>query len=511
MDDFTVEGRLYSAAECAQVRPGSGHVGLALSGGGSRTAAACIGALRTLRDLGLLAEVRAISAVSGATWCTVPFTFLPAAFDEDAFLGQRAGDPAKLQLGGEGPASLGHLPAGALGQRFTELGMSTLALLGGSLADGARGVPGHRLWSRQIAEQILVPFELAAFDEAHRPIDWFAPDAATEAAIRAHSPGLPARCYTVRASERAPRPELRVQIALRAQDDQGRTTLVPTFLSPTVAGIPGTACGTLDGRPVGGGGVSSYAFGGYRVGPTTLRIEAPLALSDLTGIASSAYAADQTEGITPLLGYFGPEWPMPAGAAGRFVDAGLLENSGVASLLACEEIEAIIAVVNPPQGMDRAGDDVVVEAQIARLFGYRPYDKRTGWQRAQPDDEGDGRHCQVFASDEGQFQQLLAALGDRRAAGDATAYSQALTTVDNARFAVRGGRQVRVLWVVQTAAARWMDALTPPVRLALGPKFPNIPTAFTALPAPQVNGLSHFADWLLDQSRAALEALFERR
>ena len=33
--------RLYSAAECAQVRPGSGHVGLALSGGGSRTAAAC--------------------------------------------------------------------------------------------------------------------------------------------------------------------------------------------------------------------------------------------------------------------------------------------------------------------------------------------------------------------------------------------------------------------------------------------------------------------------------------
>ncbi|MEZ4468443.1 MAG: hypothetical protein R3F43_29405, partial [bacterium] len=181
---------------------------------------------------------------------------------------------------------------------------------------------------------------------------------------------------------------------------------------------------------------------------------------------------------------------------------------GIAGLLASEEVEAILAVVNPAEGMDQVGDDVVVEKQIARVFGYRAHDKRAGWQRFGPDDDGDGRFCQVFSSDHGEFQQLLGALGDRRAAGDATVFTQMLTTVDNPRFAVRGGRRVRVMWVVQTAAGRWMKGLAPPVRLALGPQFPNIPTAFTALPAPQINGLAHFADWLLAEGRRDLEALF---
>ncbi|MEZ4473341.1 MAG: hypothetical protein R3F60_21645 [bacterium] len=296
MEQHTVEAQIYNSAECVRLAPGAGHVGLALSGGGSRTAAATIGVLRTLRDAGLLGQVRVISAVSGASWCAVPFTYLPEAFDEGVFLGQRVVDPAKLRLGGQGPASLGDLPEGALGQRFTEAAMSTVALLFGSVADGLRGVPGHRLWSRQIAEQVLTPFELACFDEAHRPADWFAADAAAAAAIRAVNPGLPARCYTPRVSATVPRPELRVQVALRAQDAAGRTTLVPGFFGPAIAGIPGRDGSTLGGLPVGGGGVSSFAFGGYRVGATRLRLDGPLALSDLTGIAPSAYAADQTEG-----------------------------------------------------------------------------------------------------------------------------------------------------------------------------------------------------------------------
>jgi hypothetical protein len=53
-------------------------IGLCLSGGGSRAAAASMGALRGLRCLGLLDEIAVLSTVSGGGWAGVPFTYLPA-------------------------------------------------------------------------------------------------------------------------------------------------------------------------------------------------------------------------------------------------------------------------------------------------------------------------------------------------------------------------------------------------------------------------------------------------
>ena len=61
--------------------------GIAFSGGGTRSATATLGQLRALQALGWLQRSRYISANSGGTWTTVPYTYLPARFDEQRFLG----------------------------------------------------------------------------------------------------------------------------------------------------------------------------------------------------------------------------------------------------------------------------------------------------------------------------------------------------------------------------------------------------------------------------------------
>lgn len=61
--------------------------GLCFSGGGTRSATATLGQLRALDALGWIDKARYIGANSGGTWTTTPYTFLPAQYDEQVFLG----------------------------------------------------------------------------------------------------------------------------------------------------------------------------------------------------------------------------------------------------------------------------------------------------------------------------------------------------------------------------------------------------------------------------------------
>src|SRR5580700_11294480 len=67
-----------------------GNVGVCLSGGGSRALTAGMGQLRALTKLvaangqSLLAQVKALSTVSGGSWIGVPFIYLPPGSPSDA-------------------------------------------------------------------------------------------------------------------------------------------------------------------------------------------------------------------------------------------------------------------------------------------------------------------------------------------------------------------------------------------------------------------------------------------
>jgi len=91
-------------------------LGVAFSGGGTRSAAATIGQLRGLMANGWLDRVRYITAVSGGSWAAVPFTY------HEGDLGTLLGQPT-LNL-----ATLTSEPNGTLARLVTESGLAQVGL-----------------------------------------------------------------------------------------------------------------------------------------------------------------------------------------------------------------------------------------------------------------------------------------------------------------------------------------------------------------------------------------------
>ncbi|WP_025898779.1 hypothetical protein [Sneathiella glossodoripedis] len=62
--------------------------GVAFQGGGNRAAPAALGQLRALHHLEWIDKVRYISAISGGSWTSIPYTYLKRTYNEDVFLGR---------------------------------------------------------------------------------------------------------------------------------------------------------------------------------------------------------------------------------------------------------------------------------------------------------------------------------------------------------------------------------------------------------------------------------------
>lgn len=493
-----------------------GNVGVALSGGGSRSAASSMGALRALHHFDLLRHMRALSCISGGSWFAVPFTFLPTRFDEQRFLGPYVEHPGDLRWQeGTGPGDVRTLHAENFGVPLARFDLSTVSIVAGALRDRYEGVAGSRLWARQIGEQLLAHFDLARFDRLH-PSDCFAADEAMAMAMARSARTLP-QPYLMRSSQMMPRPALIVGASMRVQGYDGQPTLAPVQFTPWMSGVFGSEIGTLGGREVGGGGISSFAFGGQWLTGTReqprVELHSALSLSDVAGISSAAYADGLNDmgmtDLSPALVYFSPYWRRPAGLHAVLADGGSLDNTGIANLLAYDDIDAVVAIVNSPAPIDVRDGEVVIEQQIPALFGYREFERGVGYRRF--DEYGAGgsdlAHNQVFAHEHGEFQALQAALGARHEAGEPAVVTQRLELVDNPRFCVRGGRKVTVLWCYLSPCQRWLEQLDPVVRAGLGLGFPNFSTLRTSLPDSTVSLLAHFTSWVLAQHRHDLARL----
>ncbi|MEN9867670.1 MAG: hypothetical protein RL748_3260, partial [Pseudomonadota bacterium] len=70
-------------------------VGIAFSGGGIRSATAALGQTRALHELALLPKVRYVACISGGSWFTVPWVYLPGNISDKEFLGNYT-PPEKL-------------------------------------------------------------------------------------------------------------------------------------------------------------------------------------------------------------------------------------------------------------------------------------------------------------------------------------------------------------------------------------------------------------------------------
>ena len=87
-------------------------VGVAFSGGGTRSASATLGQLRGLEQNGWLARVRYMTAVSGGSWAAVPFTYA-----QNLSLNELLGEPKALDA-----KTIETVPSGLLAERIVQLG-----------------------------------------------------------------------------------------------------------------------------------------------------------------------------------------------------------------------------------------------------------------------------------------------------------------------------------------------------------------------------------------------------
>ena len=247
----------------------SGNVGVSLSGGGSRALTAGMGQLRALRKLtlhgqSLLAQVKALSVVSGGAWLGVPYVYLPPGGPSDtAYLGPWIEDQAALT-----PEMLQVLPAGNAGVPISSPMFSPrLLAVQALLLHAALHVPPEMLWQTIIGLNILAEYGLYAPTLQLAPTDTFSFDAATVAnEITGQNPTLANETiYTYAdadSSRRERRPFLVCNSAMfLTEPGSSLQLLAPVQTTPFITGILGTPSGEdTNGRKVGGGGVTSFGF-----------------------------------------------------------------------------------------------------------------------------------------------------------------------------------------------------------------------------------------------------------
>ncbi|ABC21286.1 hypothetical protein F11_02470 [Rhodospirillum rubrum F11] len=215
-----------------------------------------------------------------------------------------------------------------------------------------------------------------------------------------------------------------------------------------------------------------------------------------------------------------------------FTDGGTFDNTGLLGLLArtLGDIKAI-AFVNceQPLAFTPGNTDLIVDEQLALLFGYGAYDsaKNTypsygGMSPTQP-----MSYVQIFDDSQGGgFSGLRQALRQASCAGGSTLGAdiawarQSLVTVANPVAALDAGRKVDVLWVYNNRVDRWQSQILDRTLKAdlksgqasdpSGPlaNFPNYSTASQlSLDAEAVNMLAQLSAWTVGQLSNEIAAL----
>jgi hypothetical protein len=271
-----------------------GNVAVCLSGGGSRAMVAGMGqllALETVRNgnASLLSQSMMLTSVSGGSWAAVPFTFLTSGTTDEAFLGGPYTAPASLTATG-----ITTLPEGCVASNITaDFSIEFLAALAFVLHH-FDGIPDNMLWQVMIGTHLLKPYELFQQTDG-LPNTYFAYDQAGFDAIQKENSGNPLATETPNVVAQVSGQSRPFFLCMTAMSVADNTELVPVQSTPFFTGIVSSPENVtdVDGRLVGGGGVTSFAFNSA---PTSLNGTAvsvkqsqQWSLVDIVGSSSAAY------------------------------------------------------------------------------------------------------------------------------------------------------------------------------------------------------------------------------
>ncbi|MGB7218564.1 MAG: hypothetical protein WBD07_07125 [Vicinamibacterales bacterium] len=493
-------------------------LGIAFSGGGTRSATATLGELRGLAQNGWLDRVRYITAVSGGAWAAVPFTFskqerqvLLGRFDPPGRLvykqvtdepsGSLAAAVVNSSFAGPGfREAVGQIGQSLVSSAFAEYQDDLKGLLG-KLGGGARSRTYARLLDTTFIEP-LVPGGSGRF---------FAWDTETIGEALALNPTLSYADFLAAGSD--DRPFLIVgasMVATHPNYDYPR--LIPVEYTPLYAGVR-----QRFGR-FGGTYIWSWAYGSSSLETPANGIvdvrrpasEPPFSLADVvasTGAAPQLFlllggpAPRAAAALQAAAGVF-PSFRHAVVREGRASvatetlphgDGGFTDNLGLMPLLA-RHVGNIIVFVNTKSEFDENKD-------IEEFF--RPVRDQTP--------EGDRSMNHVF--DESRYHELVAGFRDRLSRGQALVYCGRNWHVgSNEFYNISSYDGLNICWVYNHAATRWEDELPPDVRALLGEtgendtlgSFKNFPWYETfgqnkpsaiKLTTAQVNLLANLTSW----------------
>ena len=507
-------------------------LGICLSGGGSRALTCALGQLSALNSMTLpngqriLSPAQYISSVSGGSWASVLYTFLPQTINGNSvsdsdFLIQPVG-PQSLTKGNSNnntPGNVSYIGPYCMGTAPQQFSLASIGIFLKSLMDAGFFLAPSQwswFWIAGIGEIILKPFALySATYHLSGPFvqpslmfslspDWVTQD------ITKYNPSLvPSDFYIARTG----RPSLIVNANLLEHYRQASTPQIPMQATPTATGVPGQS---PDGTVVGGGGVESFGFTSSLDGPGSFDATAAVStnrnysLCDIAGCSSAFFASVLLQYIdkavddivNELVDYLINElgWPKfvaeevgqllkkalesftndasdvipaynywPAGQIDNpsnnifgFSDGGDFDNTGILGLLAQTNANQIIAFVNSETPLSGTATNLTLDGSIGRLFGYNGAGS------------GDLNGVQVFNDSNPLYpngaytavQEGLynASCGGGSTLGKSTAafLQKGLVTIENPVANIAAGRVADVLWVYNNPVSDWTGAITDP-------------------------------------------------
>jgi hypothetical protein len=226
----------------------------------------------------------------------------------------------------------------------------------------------------------------------------------------------------------------------------------------------GAGCGGAD---FGGGFLQSFGFDSPA--PTSppqqgvAEVTTPafqFLLSDAIGSSSAAIAAYLDDygldAVFPEFSY----WPLvnigqEQTCIYSFGDGGILENTGIVSLLR-RQYRVIFAFINSPYPVGSTEDGCYqgVDGQITRLFGFNP-----------PNNYGNGQDTQIFPS--AQFDTVLSGLTQSKTAGGVVFAAGTFTIQSPNSFDLApypGSGEVVIIWLYNDLNQSWLSQLSSDVQ-----------------------------------------------
>ena len=489
------------------------------SGGGSRALSCALGQLSALTSLSLLEKFAYISSVSGGSWASVLYTFLPSTFSDTDFLISYAAPKSLSQ------SSMQTMAATCLGSVPQKFSLECVADFIYQMWQWGALDPLNDMaswfWIAGVGELVLKPFGL--YDATYSsdspyllPTSFFSlsQEYVTQNLVP-KNPGLAnTPFYTVSANGR---PSLIVNFNLLDGDYFSDPPQMPIQATAISTGAPGGTPNIPGETIIGGGSVESFAFtstlnsGGTPNQTASVTINRQYSLCDVAGCSSAffaeyllAYIGKMVDdlvntiaakydlsplekealklllsAITSVLG----EEVIPAynywtlGEVGQnnpttpsygFSDGGDFDNSGILGVLAQTNVNRIVAFINSEIPISKVGTNYFVDPSLPLLFGnyypspddsqpYQPFSG--GMSPAQP-----MSYVQVFDNSTRALDELCAGLyaascGSSQLGTYTACFQQTLTTVANPVANIAAGRQITVLWVYNNRVNNWQSQI----------------------------------------------------